>query len=86
MSAGPFSQTEIQFESSAITLGPGTPYSATPTAVNPTSESRVLIAQQFDQDVLGDINEGFSKFVESGQVWALLIGLVVGFVVRGITR
>ncbi|MEL7084373.1 MAG: hypothetical protein AAF268_08535 [Cyanobacteria bacterium P01_A01_bin.3] len=45
-----------------------------------------VIAQSFDQDVLGDIKSGFTNFVETGQVWALLIGLVVGFVIRGLTR
>ncbi len=45
-----------------------------------------LIAQTFDQDVLGDIKTGFDNFIESGQVWALLIGLVVGYVIRGLTR
>ena len=51
----------------------------------PNRESYVL-AQSFDQDVLGDIKNGFTNFVETGQVWALLIGLVVGFVIRGLTR
>ena len=46
----------------------------------------LLAQQQFDQDVLGDINEGFSNFIESGQVWALLIGLILGYFIRGLTR
>lgn len=45
-----------------------------------------ILAQSFDQDVLGDIKSGFTNFVETGQVWALLIGLVLGFVIRGLTR
>ena len=45
-----------------------------------------IVAQSFDQDVLGDIKSGFTNFVETGQVWALLIGLVLGFVIRGLTR
>ncbi|MEM9569123.1 MAG: hypothetical protein AAF974_12540 [Cyanobacteria bacterium P01_E01_bin.34] len=45
-----------------------------------------IIAQSFDQDVLGDIKSGFTNFVETGQVWALLVGLIVGFVIRGLTR
>ena len=48
--------------------------------------TEVLVAQQFNQDVLGDIHDGFSNFIESGQVWALLIGLVLGYMIRGITR
>lgn len=44
------------------------------------------LAQSFDQDVMGDIRSGFTNFVETGQVWALLIGLVLGYVIRGLTR
>ncbi|MDJ0704719.1 MAG: hypothetical protein QNJ46_15655 [Leptolyngbyaceae cyanobacterium MO_188.B28] len=45
----------------------------------------MIIAQYFDQDILGDLGNGWSKFVESGQVWALLIGIVLGYLIRGIT-
>lgn len=49
---------------------------------NPES---VVIAQQFDEDVLGDLGSAFSNFYESGQIWALLIGIVLGYVIRGMT-
>lgn len=45
---------------------------------------QVVIAQA-DADVLGDISGAFSNFVESGQVWALIIGIVVGYMLRGMT-
>ncbi|MFN9647826.1 MAG: hypothetical protein ACK58Z_04815 [Pseudanabaena sp.] len=44
-----------------------------------------LIAQQFRQDVLGDIGKGWDGFVKSGQIWALLIGTVIGYLFRSIT-
>ncbi len=38
-----------------------------------------VIAQQFDQDILGDAGTMLQGFYESGQMWALLIGIVVGY-------
>jgi hypothetical protein len=55
------------------------------TAPTATVLQRYIIAQQFDQDVMGDIRTGFNHFVDSGQVWALLIGLVLGYLFRSIT-
>ncbi|MBD2099356.1 hypothetical protein [Leptolyngbya sp. FACHB-261] len=40
---------------------------------------------QFDQDVLKDMRGGFDQFVRSGQAWALAIGFVFGYVLRGFT-
>ncbi len=44
-----------------------------------------MVIAQSDGDVLSDIGGAFKGFYESGQIWALLIGLVLGYVVRGIT-
>ncbi len=44
-----------------------------------------LLAQQFNQDVMGDIGKGWKRFVDSGQIWALGIGVVVGYLFRSIT-
>lgn len=44
-----------------------------------------IIAQNYDQDVLGDIGKGWNSFVESGQIWAMLGGLVLGYLLRSIT-
>ncbi|MFM7888137.1 MAG: hypothetical protein ACKPCM_15925 [Pseudanabaena sp.] len=44
-----------------------------------------LIAQQFKQDVMGDISKGWNGFVKSGQIWALMIGSVIGYLFRSIT-
>ena len=35
-----------------------------------------------DPDLLGNVQESFNHFVASGQVWALLIGLVIGYMLR----
>ncbi|PZU96497.1 MAG: hypothetical protein DCE90_09270 [Pseudanabaena sp.] len=45
-----------------------------------------LVAQQFNQDVMGDLAKGWNNFVKSGQIWALMIGVVVGYLFRSITN
>lgn len=45
-----------------------------------------LLAQQFKQDVMGDLGKGWDGFVKSGQIWALIIGVVVGYLFRSITN
>ena len=45
-----------------------------------------LLAQQFNQDVMGDLGKGWNNFVKSGQIWALMIGVVVGYLFRSITN
>lgn len=45
----------------------------------------IVPAQNYNQDVLGDIAKGWNQFVSSGQIWALLIGLVIGYMVKSIT-
>jgi len=45
-----------------------------------------VVAQQItDPDVLGQIQKAFSHFVQTGQVWALLIGLCIGYMIRNLT-
>ncbi|MGG6239553.1 hypothetical protein ACQ4N7_13075 [Nodosilinea sp. AN01ver1] len=53
-------------------------------AVTPEALSPVL-AQQFDQDILGDMVDVWNGFVESGQLWALLFGIVLGYFIRNLT-
>lgn len=45
----------------------------------------VVLAQFEDVDVLGDLANLWNTFVSSGQIWALLIGLVFGYLIRGLT-
>jgi hypothetical protein len=44
-----------------------------------------VIAQQFDQDIVADLGNAVNTFIESGQVWALLIGFVLGYLLRSVT-
>jgi len=53
-------------------------------ALTLVAESPVL-AQQFDQDILGDLVTAWTIFWKSGQIWALLIGIVVGYFIRNLT-
>ncbi len=47
--------------------------------------STVLAQYIHDPDTLGQIQNGFSHFIQSGQAWALLIGLVIGYIFRSFT-
>ena len=44
-----------------------------------------IIAQQFEDNLFSHSGDIIGNFVESGQLWALLIGVVLGYVIRGIT-
>lgn len=45
----------------------------------PATVTTPVVAQQFDQDLIGDTGAMLKGFYESGQLWALLIGLVLGY-------
>lgn len=38
-----------------------------------------IVAQYFDQDLIGSTGKTLNAFYESGQMWALLIGIVLGY-------
>ncbi|NJR39178.1 MAG: hypothetical protein HC781_10525 [Leptolyngbyaceae cyanobacterium CSU_1_4] len=40
---------------------------------------------QFNTDVFAATRGWFDNFLKTGQVWALIIGLVLGFMLRGMT-
>jgi hypothetical protein len=44
-----------------------------------------LLAQQFETDVFANFRSSFNNFIESGQAWALIIGLVIGYLIRSLT-
>jgi hypothetical protein len=45
-----------------------------------------LLAQHInDSDLLGNFQKAFNSFIQSGQGWALLIGLIIGYIIRGFT-
>ncbi len=45
----------------------------------------VLAQQISDPDLLGNFQSSFNNFIQSGQGWALLIGLIIGYMIRGLT-
>jgi hypothetical protein len=46
----------------------------------------MLLAQQFKQtDFVGDVSNSWNHFVRTGQVWAMLIGIVLGYMVKTFT-
>ncbi|HEY9812114.1 MAG TPA: hypothetical protein V6D31_01055 [Candidatus Sericytochromatia bacterium] len=51
-----------------------------------TQASWTVLAQQVqDPDVLGQMQKSFNNFIKSGQVWALGIGIVIGYMIKGFT-
>lgn len=45
----------------------------------------IFLAQNVrDPDVMGQMQGAFTHFVESGQIWALIIGLVIGYGFRSL--
>jgi hypothetical protein len=45
-----------------------------------------LLAQSIeDPDILGQIQDAWFNFIDSGQVWALLIGTFFGYIFKGFT-
>ena len=47
----------------------------------------LVLAQQFQStDILGNIQNGWNDFVQSGKAGTFAIGLVIGYVLRGVTR
>lgn len=43
-----------------------------------------ILAQQVDVDLWSDVQKAWSNFIECGQLWALLVGLVIGWMVKSI--
>lgn len=46
----------------------------------------MVLAQQFKEpDFAGDVSKSWNHFVKTGQVWAFLIGMVAGYMVKAFT-
>lgn len=43
-----------------------------------------IFAQQVDIDLWLDIQKAWNNFIECGQGWALLVGLIIGWMVKSI--
>jgi hypothetical protein len=44
-----------------------------------------LLAQQFNTDPFAGARAAFDNFIASGQVWAFIIGLIIGYLFRSFT-
>jgi len=50
------------------------------------SLDHLVLAQQIKQtDLIGDLQRAFDHFVKTGQAWAFLIGLVLGYMLKTFT-
>ncbi|AFY40106.1 hypothetical protein Lepto7376_3966 [[Leptolyngbya] sp. PCC 7376] len=54
-------------------------------------QPQLVIGQQLsgyveDPDVLGQIQTGLTNFVESGQLWAMIGGFILGYMFAGLRR
>ncbi|OLP17243.1 hypothetical protein BST81_17385 [Leptolyngbya sp. 'hensonii'] len=48
-------------------------------------DGTVLAQQQFNQDIMSDMQKAFNHFVKTGQVWALLVGIILGYLFKSLT-
>jgi hypothetical protein len=55
------------------------------TALGQMTPHLTLLAQTYSDDLGSNLQGAWNNFIQSGQVWALLIGLVVGYIFRSIT-
>lgn len=44
-----------------------------------------VLAQQLDTDVFAGTRNWFNNFLQSGQLWALIIGFILGYIFKGMT-
>jgi hypothetical protein len=44
-----------------------------------------FVIAQFKDNLFNDFQGSWDNFVQSGQAWALLIGVVVGYIIRSVT-
>lgn len=47
--------------------------------------STMLAQTVRDANLIGQVQTAFNHFIQTGQVWALLIGLVIGYIIRNLT-
>jgi len=76
----------VQLSDTQILLGWHTSPKLTTTAsLQHVPSGTPLIAQQFEDNFLNNFQGTFNNFVESGQVWALLLGLIIGYMICSLT-
>jgi hypothetical protein len=45
----------------------------------------LILDKPLQEDIFGDVQRAFDKFVKTGQVWAFLIGIVLGYLFKTFT-
>ncbi|HEY9849441.1 MAG TPA: hypothetical protein V6D28_08285 [Leptolyngbyaceae cyanobacterium] len=50
-----------------------------------TFELTLLAQQVSDPDLFGQVQRAWNHFVQSGQIWALFLGVIIGYFIRGMT-
>lgn len=45
----------------------------------------IWIAQTYRDDLFSNVGQSWNNFIQSGQVWALMIGFMVGYFFRSLT-
>ncbi len=53
--------------------------------LRPTAHPLTLLAQTYEDNLGSNFQGAWDNFIQSGQVWALLIGFVVGYIFRSFT-
>lgn len=51
----------------------------------PLLSGSLWIAQAYKDDLFNNVGQSWDHFIQSGQVWALAIGFVVGYLFRSLT-
>jgi uncharacterized membrane protein len=55
--------------------------------INELVNNNCFFAQMIeDPDIIGQISDAWQNFVETGQVWAMLIGMFLGYVFASFTK
>jgi hypothetical protein len=49
------------------------------------SDGLVLAQLKTETDLFGQVGSAWDNFVKTGQIWALLIGIVIGYMFRSFT-
>lgn len=63
------------------------PHPSITALASPAIAPQPIIAQSVrDPDVLGQMEDAARNFVESGQLWAFLIGFMAGYMIRSLLR
>jgi hypothetical protein len=49
------------------------------------TSSGLSIAQTYKDNLFGNVEGAWNNFIRSGQVWALMIGFIIGYLFRSLT-